>query len=362
MIFKEIEFPLTGPLRQPLLIMEWIIFFLFLELAIIFLVRVIRKEKALKNLQEKAYIFLFLGNSFMWMLILIGEFYVDSVHVRLLLSNLGYLVQMTGALFFIFYIEKYKTLIKKKLFTFIFTSMVIIFIFISFLAVEYTIVMSFTFWPVFSLFFIFYINKLNSDFYKKKGFRSFNSDILKFILGFFFIVLGFGLTTTLMINLFGLGIRILGDIFQIIAIILFGLFFISVPSFSEIDWQKRIDNVLIMHKSGRLIYKKSFRTENIHANESLIAGVMTSLEMMLERVTHEKNMLIIEKKGKIIITQSGKLIYGVLICDENIKSLQILLNNFIEQIELIYSKVLETWDGDLKVFIPINDIANDIFL
>lgn len=163
MIFKEIEFPLTGPLRQPLLIMEWIIFFLFLELAIIFWVRVIRKEKALKNLQEKAYIFLFLGNSFMWILILIGEFYVDSVHVRLLLSNLGYLVQMTGALFFIFYIEKYKIFIKKKLFTFIFTSMVIIFIFISFLAVEYTIVMSFTFWPVFSLFFIFYIKKLNSD-------------------------------------------------------------------------------------------------------------------------------------------------------------------------------------------------------
>ncbi len=89
---------------------------------------------------------------------------------------------------------------------------------------------------------------------------------------------------------------------------------------------------------------------------------MTSLEMMLERVTHEKSMLTIEKEGKIIITQHGKFIYGLLICDENLKSLQILLNNFIEQIELIYSKVLETWDGDLKVFIPINDIANDIFL
>ncbi len=176
------------------------------------------------------------------------------------------------------------------------------------------------------------------------------------------LVLGFGLTTTLMINLFGLGIRLLGDIFQIIGIILFGLFFISVPSFSEIDWQKRIDNVLIMHKSGRLIYKKFFRTENIRANESLIAGVMTSLEMMLERVTHEKSVLTIEKKGKIIIIQPGKFINGLLICDENLKSLQILLNNFIEQIELIYSKVLETWDGDLKVFIPINDIANDIFL
>ena len=83
---------------------------------------------------------------------------------------------------------------------------------------------------------------------------------------------------------------------------------------------------------------------------------------MLETVSASEDISIIEKKGKIVIIQPGKYIYGVLICDENLNSLQILLSNFIEKIETIYSNVLENWDGDLKVFKPINDFAKEIFV
>ena len=48
MIFEGIEFPIQGPLREPLLIMEWLIILLFSEIAILFYIRV-KKQKIKKE-------------------------------------------------------------------------------------------------------------------------------------------------------------------------------------------------------------------------------------------------------------------------------------------------------------------------
>ena len=67
MIFQEIKFPIQGPLREPLLIMEWLIVLLFLEIAVIFYAKVKKqKSKRKPNEQEKGYVMMFLGYSIMW--------------------------------------------------------------------------------------------------------------------------------------------------------------------------------------------------------------------------------------------------------------------------------------------------------
>jgi len=355
-------FPIKGPLKEPLLIIEWIIVFSFFELALIFLLRTRYKLKELKNLQEKAYIFIYFGYSFMWIFIIIADFYLSNdIYLRNLILNIGFLIQAFCALVFVYMIEKYKIFIRKFLFTKIFLLLAIIYGFLIFFFLDYAGRFSTIFWIVFSICIMLYFKALYKDFYIKRELGHIKFDFIKIIVGILITVIGYQMSTRLFSEMFGLELRLIGDIFQLIGLVFISWFLLSIPSFSEYDWQEKIDSVIIMHKSGLYMYKRSFRSDPNSIDESIITGTLTTLKLMLEKVTDREDILTIEKKGKIIIIQPGKFIYGVIICDEKLNSLQILLRRFIERIETIYYQVLKHWNGNLNVFKPLDDISKEIF-
>ena len=355
-------FPIKGPLKEPLLIIEWIIVFSFFELALIFLLRTRYKLKELKNLQEKAYIFIYFGYSFMWVFIIIADFYIsNNIYLRNLILNIGFLIQVLGALIFVYMIEKYKIFIRKFIFTKIYLCLAIIYGVIIFFFLDYAGRFSTIFWIIFSVCVILYFRALYKDFYIKRELGNIKFDFIKIIIGILITVIGYQMSTRLISETFGLEYRLIGDIFQLIGLFFISWFLLSIPSFSEYDWQEKIDSVIIMHKSGLYIYKRSFRSDPNSIDESIITGTLTTLKLMLEKVTDQEDILTIEKKGKIIIIQPGKFIYGVIICDEKLNSLQILLRRFIERIETIYYNVLKHWNGNLNVFKPLDDISKEIF-
>ena len=362
MIFES--FPIEGPLKEPLLIMEWLIVFLFFEVALIFWIRVKIKKKELKSLQEKAYIWIFLGYSLMWVFIIIADFYLESGanYIRNVILNIGFFIQVLCALIFLFIMEKYKIFIKKFLFTKIFLILLVIYIPIIFFALEIASKFFTIFWIVFILFFSMYLKEIYHDFYLKRELGKIKKDFIKFIIGIFLIIVGYQLSTRIIAETLGLEYRLLGDIFQLIGLGLIIWCLISVPSFSEIDWHDKIEKLFVMYKSGLFLYKKSFKEIFNDIDESIITGTLATLKLMIEKITeHEGGTLTIEKKEKVIIIQPGKFIFGVIISDENLLSLQILLSKFIEKIETIYYKVLKQWDGNLKVFKPLDDIVKEIF-
>ena len=357
-------FPISGLLKEPLLIMESFIVFFFLELAAIFWMRV-KSEKIneLKSLQEKAYIWLFFGYSIMWVFIIIGDYYVDTIYLRTLILNLGFFIQIICFLIFMRIMEKYKVFLKKYLFTKICSIFTIVYIISFFIVIYYATFISSIFWIIFIVFFTIYLNELNSAFYIKQDLGNFKSKALKFYIGVILTSIGYQLTNRFVVGILGLEIRLMGDLLQLAGLVFLFLFFISIPSFSEYEWRDKIDSIFIMHKSGLFIYKKLFREITSPINESLITGTLTTLKMMLEKFSGIENIsIIIKKKGKTIVIQPGKFIYGVLICDDELDSLKILLSKFIKKIETIYSNTLTRWDGNLKVFRPVEDIINEFFL
>ncbi|MFX1321312.1 MAG: hypothetical protein ACFFAQ_06685 [Promethearchaeota archaeon] len=361
MNFTIFQFPLSGSLADLLLVYEWLITFLSLELALTFLFRVNKYKKELRSLQEKAYIWLFLGFSFMWMFFIISDYYVETSIVRLIFLNCGYISLMTSVLIFIYIIESYKIFIIKYFFTVIFSLNIIAFFLILIINIDLTQFISFTFWPIFVVFFIFYSFKLYSIFKRNPVLGRFIFKYLSLLFGIILFIAGFGLTTDLMIINFGLIMRMIGDIVQTCAIIFLFLFFISTPSFSEYEWQQNLDSLFIIHKSGLLIFQKSFVTKDENLYESSISGKITSLKMMLEGISNKEEFSVIEQPAKLIIIQPGKYLYGALISKGSLISIRILLKNLIENIEKIYASVLKDWKGDLRVFKPINKIVKDHF-
>lgn len=361
MIFET--YPITGPLKEPLLIVEWLIVFFVLEIGILFLLRC-RSEKIdkLKSIQERSYIWLFFGYGLMWIFRIIGDFFVDSMFLRAIIINSGYIIQIICVCVFIRIMELNRVYFKKNFFTKISIILAGIYIFVLITFLFYAYIISYFFWIIILIFFLFYFKNLYSHFYIKREMTSFRLGVFKFFIGFILIFIGFQLSVIkIFSDILGYEIRLIGDITQLIGLLVIVLFLFSIPSLNEYEWYDKIDSIFIMHKSGLFLYKRFFREEIVNINESIITGTLTSLKMMLENFTDSDITSIIKQKDKIFIIEPGKSVYGVLICDKELKSLKILLSKFIEKVEMIYFKVLTSWNGNLKIFKSIEDIANEFF-
>ena len=117
MLYIKRAFPIVGDLKEPLLILESLIVFFFLELAIIFWLRVRKQKHELKSLQEKAYIWLLIGYSLMWFFIIIADHFIENPSIRLIYLNIGFISLIFCTSLFMYIIEKNKIFIRKFLFT-----------------------------------------------------------------------------------------------------------------------------------------------------------------------------------------------------------------------------------------------------
>ncbi len=366
-----IEFPITSELRAPLLIIEWIFMFFGFEIGFIFLLRYFKQDKELRNRQEFGYFSLFIGFGTTWFFFILGDYYSSAEIMspfmiwkigsqRMVYLNIGYYTLMIFALIYIYNMERYKVyLIKKYFFTIIFTVLIIGFTTVFFVDMILTQTLSMLFWPFFILFFLIFM----IDFIRKvQNNRKLAIGLLKFLTGFVFLMVGFLFTTDRAIAIFGFEGRLLGDVLQLAAMGLIAFFFITLPPFAEFDWNEKIEDIFILDKSGICLYHKIFADKSELIDENLIAGAISSINIMLKELTEDSGISVIKKKGKTVTISPSKYVYGVAFCKEDLNYIKVVLKNFVQKFEMVYGSVLKNWDGDVEIFKPAENIAKEIFL
>jgi hypothetical protein len=116
-----------------------------------------------------------------------------------------------------------------------------------------------------------------------------------------------------------------------------------------------------MRASGICIYYKFFKDPTNKREEQNITGAINTIKMILQEISHDDGEMVIEKEGKVLITHQGKYITGVIIADQNLNSLNFLLKRLIEKVEFLYSNIIRDWDGAMEIFLPIENITQEIF-
>ncbi|MBY8988979.1 MAG: hypothetical protein KGD61_11040 [Candidatus Lokiarchaeota archaeon] len=365
-------FPISGQIRLPLLIIEWIVFLFSLELGIIFFIRYRRQTTKIRSKEELGYVSLFLGFSLMILFFIKSDYFSSDITIspyliwdygseRQLYLNFGYLFLLFGAFLFIYIVEINKSLVKiKKFFTTIFFLLLIMFLILFFIDFNVTGILSLVFWAIFLLFFIIYI----LDFIKKaeKKTKLWKS-VLKYLISFFIIPIGFFLTTDALVNIFGIFIRLIGSLLQIISFSAIFYIFVRLPSLSEINWLEKVGEVFIINKEGACLFYKSYIDTGTKFNKYLISNAITSVKIILNELTSSKDTgtSIIRKENKVVSIYSGSLLTGVIISEEKLENFESYLRKLIQHLERLYYNVLKKWDGDLEIFNPIEDIINEIF-
>ncbi len=369
-----ITFPIEPPLRFPLLTLETILTFILFEFAVIHLIRYITQkyQKKINDLQELGYFFLFFGYSLMWLCFIISDYYFSSTEIIrpfliwtqgsefVLFRNIGYYSLMIGAFLCVFCLEKYKVYLwKKYLFSIGFLILIIIFTIALFFDIYITQTFSYFFWPYFIFFFLIYL----IDFIKKvRNRESLIFAIFKSFGGFGIFAVGFLFEIDRVLDAFGLEYRLFGAILQLIGLGILSYFFISMPPFSEFDWQEKIEDIFLMNSAGICLYHKAFEERSELIDDNLVAGAISSINMMLKEITEtkEKGISVIQKQNKTIIILPSDQVAGIIFSKEDLNYTKIVLKNIVEKFETIYHDILVKWDGDLSIFKPTENILTEI--
>ncbi|MFX1452694.1 MAG: hypothetical protein ACFFCM_17785, partial [Promethearchaeota archaeon] len=192
----SIEFPIYGPLRIPLLIIEWVIAIISFELGIILFMRYTKYRSS----QEFGFSSFLFSYSIMRLLLIIGDYFSSdfvfspfliwgSGSVRDIFLNFGYISLITGTFFLSFFIEKYKKYFYKKyFFTFLFLSLIASFFTIFWFNLDVIKISIFIYGPIFLVFVTLYFIDFFKNIMKKENIFI---DLVKIIPAVLFLTIGF---------------------------------------------------------------------------------------------------------------------------------------------------------------------------
>ncbi|TXT53806.1 MAG: membrane protein of unknown function [Promethearchaeota archaeon] len=365
------EFPISGMVRLPLLVMEFILVVCLIQISFIFLFRFLKQEKGLRNLQELGYFFLLLGFGLTWFFYLFSDFYAPEILIspflmweigsyRYLFLNLGYLSIMMCSIFFLLCVERYKIfLLKRYLFTLLFAIYATFFVVLFIVDIRITQNFTYFFWSIFIFFLLVYL----IDFTKKvQNKQNLYIGLLKYLSGIALTLVGFLFSTDLMINIFGLGGRLIGDIFQLGGLVLLSIFFLTLPPFSEFDWHEKVEALYVMNNSGICLFYKIFKDKKRIQDQNLISAAFSSINTMIDEMTQSgAGISVVKKEKENIVMYSGKFVTGVIYTSEELNYIKVLLKEFIGKFEAIYERLLKEFSGDITMFRSTDVLVKDIF-
>jgi len=368
MIF--LEFPITGDMRFPLLIMEWISVIIVFEISLLFLVRYKKQEKTLRNFQDLGYFTLFFGFSIVYLFFIFADYYSSDTIIspfliwnygseRIFFLNMSYFASIIAGFVVIFFIEKYNVfLYKRYFFTIIMSIFVLFFSVLFFVDIRYTQSIMYGYMSVFVLFFINFLIKFS----KKLMYRG-----LFFFVAIALLVIGYGLTTDLLNTLFGLESQMIGDILQLISLLTLSYFFFTLTDFSEFGWKEKTEALFLIDKAGICLYHKIFKKKKELISENLISAAISIVNEMLKELIgtgNNKDVSIIKKPNQIVMIYSGEIMSGVLYMKEDLNFPKVILKNFVDKFELLFKKIIQNQTIKFpreKLFKYTETITEDLF-
>jgi len=356
-----VDFPITGLFREPLLILEAVIVLLGLEFGGLFLYRFLKadREKSM-ILAWGLFFFCFAG---MILTYLYTDYTIFPLSTeRLNYVDIGYGIMGLGALIFTFNAER-EIGHKRHILSLILLSAFAFLIADFFLLILEPFYLTIACWAPFVVILLVYLVKMVL---KIKEYR------LK-VYGFFigFLALGFGyVVTTDKFQTDEFLPRLFGDISVIIGMSLLSLVFVGLPSLKEVDWGKKLNLLLILHKSGSCICNYDFKKwgdPNAIAKKEYFAGGLIGISQLVTEMVKNMNdekfsrLEVVDHQDKQIIFAYGEYLIAALVVDEYLQIYRKKLYHMIREIELLYGDRLSAGEDKLTQITPVEKIITQIF-
>ena len=349
---------ITRYLREPIIIIEWILIFVFLEGGILAFYRYLNKGKFKRSIYELVFSFVFLSIAFNLIFTIIADFHLSLSDQKRTIFFVSGIVNLSSSILIIILSIKQGNMLFQHVSIGLLAVLILIFGLSTYVHTDIIYSQSILFIAGYMGFFLIFFNYLIKRYGLKSLERFFRVGIS---IGFLFLIVGHLLTNPLFFGNNDLEIRLLGDMILLAGVILTSYPVLKIPPLVELLWKDKLDSLFIMDSSGVCLYYYYFNKPKTEIHESLITGAIMTIRIILDEITEEKGVSTIKKEEGTTIIYPGKKLFGVIICQEDLSAPKVLIKDLIDKVELIYEPILENWDGELDVFNPIELIVQDIF-
>lgn len=355
-----VSFPLRGMQADWAMGLEFLIIFIGLQSFMIFLWKFIWAKEKMREARNFAWGFLPLTIAVVYSCYLQGDFIAETGQQREILVMGGYIALALGSILIIA-ISEWIDQLQKKYSTKI-GVIVVSLVIIGALAQMRGFVIIISFIGAFPLL-IFYMVRYTRRLFKvAHASREIVAQILRFVLSLGLIVLAYALTSDLMLQSFGLWIRLIADGLMILGLLLFRFTLFSLPLVTEYDWEQKIQWLLVIHETGIPIYSRFFRAEDTANDEMLVSGALSSVKSLLGATLKADRPHAVHVGDKAFMFEYRPNVIFVIIADQTIRSLQTRLKEFADEFMTHYRhKILAAWDGNAATFGGTEWIADRIF-
>lgn len=163
----------------------------------------------------------------------------------------------------------------------------------------------------------------------------------------------------ILLNQFQIALEIKGLI--LLASLLAGYGFYSIPSFTEFDWEKKVRHLFLLNPEGLCIYQFAFKSGTI-SDEDLFSGSLMAIQsLMQEMVKSEKTIRVIDHEDVKILFERSPHCIGVILAEEDLYIVHFKLQQLLSEFELLFGPTMPNWKGDLDHFQPLNSVIKRIF-
>ncbi len=147
----------------------------------------------------------------------------------------------------------------------------------------------------------------------------------------------------------------------LLAAILMGYGFHTIPSFTEFDWDKKIRHLYILNPNGLCLFQHSFKMQSI-TDEDLLGGSLIAIQsLMKEMIQSDKFLQVIDHGDAKIIFDRNPYAIGIIIADEDLYVLHFKLKRLLKEFDLLFGPIMTDWAGNLDIFKTFCSSVNKIF-
>ncbi len=147
----------------------------------------------------------------------------------------------------------------------------------------------------------------------------------------------------------------------LIASILAGWGFYSIPSFTEFDWKEKIHELYIISTSGICLYQQKFRMGHVKDEDLFGGGLVAMQSLIQEMIQSQKVLRVIDHEEVKILFESSPHALFIMVAKDDLYIVHHKLQQLAKDFELIYGDMMPEWGGDLNLFKPLESIVNRIF-
>ncbi len=129
---------------------------------------------------------------------------------------------------------------------------------------------------------------------------------------------------------------------------------------AERNWQKSLQHLLVISKSGAPMYSFSFGMTL--KDSALISGMISAITNFMKETTgSERQLRIIDQEDHKIILSHGEVATAAILTKKDLPIIHHRAKQFIADFESIYRGKIKAWTGDADIFKGANKIVEEHF-